>query len=186
MSAIDRLRTSLADDPETWSPALRMIAEAVLETGDPARIQQALDAHRKHEGERWAKALHALFTAPPPDLEWADDPPAGWEWPAEGLVEHTLAVAAEHEARQRPSPTVAGWADINVNDFVRVKLTPRGKAIAKAKGETQAGCAYQRQIDAEGWSEWQVWDLMWCFGPKMGNGFALVFETAMQVQVEPR
>jgi hypothetical protein len=89
VSAVDRLRTSLADDPETWSPALRMIAEAVLESADPARMQQALDVHHERESEQWSKALHKLLTAPSPDARWV--------WPEEGLVEHTLAVAAEHQ-----------------------------------------------------------------------------------------
>jgi hypothetical protein len=31
VSAVDRLRTSLADDPEKWSEPLRLIAGAVLE-----------------------------------------------------------------------------------------------------------------------------------------------------------
>lgn len=79
-----------------------------------------------------------------------------------------------HLNMQRP----AGWHDFNVNDSVRVKLTDKGKAWAMKDGGPSN--PYRKQIEADGWSEWQLWELMQVFGSKMGNGFNLMFETAMQ------
>lgn len=50
---------------------------------------------------------------------------------------------------------------INVNENVRVRLTDRGRAISSAAGLTVT--------EREGWSDWQMWEMMAIFGPYFAN-----------------
>lgn len=53
---------------------------------------------------------------------------------------------------------------ININDRVRVKLTPHGKIIM-AMNEYSVD-----KPDADGWLELPLWELMWVFGQCMFHG----------------
>jgi hypothetical protein len=71
----------------------------------------------------------------------------------------------------------------NVNSNVYVKLTPRGKEIyRKFWGEALKGSPIESSspvlhTDAEGWTEFQMWDLMCIFGSHLYNGCVVPFET---------
>lgn len=76
----------------------------------------------------------------------------------------------------------------NINEYIRVKLTPRGKAIHQALHDELnrrfpgAQLIYRPPTeDAEGWSRWQAWDLMQTFGPHISMGFDPPFETTIEV-----
>ena len=71
----------------------------------------------------------------------------------------------------------------NFNDMIRVRLTDEGRRIHRANHERllemmppaarDAIGPYQpKEEDADGWSEWQGWDLMREFGPWMMTAFA--------------
>lgn len=67
---------------------------------------------------------------------------------------------------------------VNVNDYVRVKLTAEGRRISLAR---------QRHLPAEddaGWSRWQLWDLMHVFGERCFNGCNIPFETSIDVETQ--
>ncbi len=75
----------------------------------------------------------------------------------------------------------------NANYHIRVKLTDLGRRLHKAEFEgygISAGLEYQPpKENREGWSRWQLWRLMQCFGDHVGNGFDLVFETNIEVEI---
>lgn len=79
--------------------------------------------------------------------------------------------------------------EFNVNDKVRVKLTPIGKTIHAADHALfWASCGHPSppeyqppKEDADGWSEWQLWVLMEAFGKHMHIGCKLPFETAIEL-----
>lgn len=83
------------------------------------------------------------------------------------------------------SPSVA--VSFNINEYVRVKLTPRGKAIHRADHDAfnaqfpNAKSEYHApEEDAEGWSKWQAWSLMQTFGPHISMGSEPPFETNIE------
>lgn len=60
------------------------------------------------------------------------------------------------------------WVEFNVNDKVWVQVTETGHGIARRQYQ-ELGLEYKpKQEDADGWSEWQLHELMWHFGPGMG------------------
>ena len=58
------------------------------------------------------------------------------------------------------------WVKFNANEYVRVRLTDAGRAeIHKQRDALAASFPYANfdlwpVEDAEGWSQWQLWDLM--------------------------
>ena len=65
---------------------------------------------------------------------------------------------------------------INLNDNVRIRLTDLGRKKLKDNGRYQF-----LEEDADGWSEWQLWDVMSTFGPSMTLGFEIPLETTIEV-----
>jgi len=61
--------------------------------------------------------------------------------------------------------------DININDIVKVRLNDAGRKILKNEPYVLA-----RIEDKDGWSEWQLWELMRIFGPHLSLGAAPPFE----------
>jgi hypothetical protein len=79
----------------------------------------------------------------------------------------------------------------NVNDEVRVKLTSFGRSIHRLQWEAREQSvrellgAYEPPIeDSEGWSTWQLWELMHSFGAHCFNGCIIPFE--MQIDIITR
>ena len=81
--------------------------------------------------------------------------------------------------------------DFNINDYVMVKLTPRGRDLhRKAHHALMASLprtpdwAYSPPTeDAEGWSKWQAWDLMSSFGEHISLGGEPPFETGIRIML---
>lgn len=68
----------------------------------------------------------------------------------------------------------------NINNKVRVRLTPKGKRVLaeKYKGLRPG---YPPKEDAAGWSEWQLWDLMQTFGECIFLGCDMPFEGTIEI-----
>lgn len=70
-------------------------------------------------------------------------------------------------------------AEFNVNDHVRVKLTDVGRRhltlpVNQPRTVTE---------DADGWSRWQLWDLMHTFGEVVYMGGAVPFDTDIEIEI---
>lgn len=74
----------------------------------------------------------------------------------------------------------------NVNDYVNVKLTKRGHEIIN---NLRSGLSTSIPThdwsnylaDTDGWLKIQLWRLMELFGPHMGPGAAIPFETTIEL-----
>jgi hypothetical protein len=82
--------------------------------------------------------------------------------------------------------------DFNVNEYVHVRLTPHGRAVYEANhamllasmGIPHAKLPYRApEEDAEGWSKWQLWELMREFGPHTGQALEPCFATVIRIPV---
>ena len=74
----------------------------------------------------------------------------------------------------------------NINDVVRVKLTDRGRE-AHHEWHNRLFRDYlpqnpfvPRKEDADGWSVWQLWYLMWVFGDQIRRP-PLLFDTTIEL-----
>lgn len=86
---------------------------------------------------------------------------------------------------------MSNWKTININDYVKVQLTDRGRNIHRRHWENlheQMPSAFDKYTppkeDMEGWSMWQAWELMRMFGPHLGNGVPVPFNTTIRVEVK--
>ena len=79
---------------------------------------------------------------------------------------------------------------LNINEYVKVKLTDKGRAIHKKQYEELfASCPELMNYrppreDADGWSKWQLWDLMQRFGPHISLGVEVPFETEIEIETK--
>jgi hypothetical protein len=79
----------------------------------------------------------------------------------------------------------------NINNYVRVRLTDAGRARHRKNHEDRScGRTYWPPYrlpreDSDGWSEWQMWDLMSEFGTMTYNGSDPPFETEIEIILEP-
>lgn len=79
----------------------------------------------------------------------------------------------------------------DVNGFVKVRLTKKGHAIHHATHDLVMGpLKYEHRFvplveDMEGWSEWQLWELMRVFGQYLYQGCEMPFETFILIPDEP-
>jgi hypothetical protein len=73
----------------------------------------------------------------------------------------------------------------NVNHYVYVRLTDRGRQIHRERFEAVfAGTKikYSAPVEnADGWSKWQLWDLMNVFGEHVRLGVELPFECEIEI-----
>lgn len=72
----------------------------------------------------------------------------------------------------------------NVNDHVRVQLTDLGRQIHRDYWTPfcLSGYPYKApEEDAQGWSKFQLWDLMKTFGKHLGNGQPGPFATEIEI-----
>ncbi len=89
-----------------------------------------------------------------------------------------------------PSAASTGYV-FNINNYVLVKLTPVGRELhhkewldtqAQLRAKGGSGFDYVPPVeDSEGWSQWQLWDLMHIFGKHLFNGCKVPFETTIKV-----
>jgi len=74
----------------------------------------------------------------------------------------------------------------NINNNVRVKLTDKGREIHRKKYDNLWNGYHSLpyipvEEDENGWSTWQLWQLMSNFGDSMYNGCDLPFETEIEI-----
>ena len=77
------------------------------------------------------------------------------------------------------------YKKFNINDDVRVKLTPRGREIYKNycrkmvsySPTIEPGFSRQLKKDKDGYTTWQLWYLMQIFGTHIGQGLDNCFDT---------
>lgn len=84
-------------------------------------------------------------------------------------------------------------AELNLNDYVWIKLRDNGRAILRARDArwsqlyaTSYGylpIAEQQEAEHDGWSCWQLWSLIEIFGPALGLGCDPPFETAIRLSM---
>ena len=77
----------------------------------------------------------------------------------------------------------------NLNDHVKVKLTPKGYRILEdLHRETFQGrpeFKYKKpNEDSDGWSKWQLWYLVRCFGKHIFMACEPPFETNIKIVIE--
>jgi hypothetical protein len=83
----------------------------------------------------------------------------------------------------------------NVNDTVRVQLTTKGRVVHRENHRQsfmgysaawiERNCPYKApDEDAQGWSEWKLWDLMHEFGREMYMGNDPPFKTTIELVVK--
>lgn len=73
---------------------------------------------------------------------------------------------------------------LNLNDTVRVRLTDHGREIHRADYHATPTRAFwfpysPPREDADGWSDWLIWELMQLFGPHLSMVGPLPFECDM-------
>lgn len=76
----------------------------------------------------------------------------------------------------------------NINESVKVKLNDHGREILQRQHENlyrsipgKRRAYTPRSTDADGWSTWQLWDLMNTFGPYVGLGMSVPFDTEIEI-----
>ncbi len=87
------------------------------------------------------------------------------------------------------------WFPFNINASVKVRLTPRGRQLLIEEDARWARLirsrggqwpVYQLPVeDKDGWSVWQMWDLMAKLGKHCGMGSKTPFETNVLVEIDP-
>ena len=80
--------------------------------------------------------------------------------------------------------------DFNINNYVRVQLTDVGRQALKAKHDELNDFANGAlgewkppEEDADGWSRWQMWELMKGVGDRCGNGFKVPIYTQIKIEI---
>jgi hypothetical protein len=78
--------------------------------------------------------------------------------------------------------------DFNINEIVLAKLTDHGRAVHASDHAIfwaqhgKPAMEYRPpKEDAEGWSRWQMWDLMRSFGQHTGLAMPPCFETTIRI-----
>lgn len=74
---------------------------------------------------------------------------------------------------------------LNINDTVKVKLTPYGLELYRKYWlpYCKFGCTPTKQ-DINGYTEFQLWDLMNIFGSSLYLGCKLPFDTTIEIPEE--
>lgn len=72
---------------------------------------------------------------------------------------------------------------LNINDYVYVRLTQRGRDILRANHDMLPTISeYVPPVeDSQGWSKWQLWVLMQELGIHVKLGFETPFEPLIRV-----
>lgn len=79
----------------------------------------------------------------------------------------------------------------NINHHVKVQLTGLGREVYRQKMEeineelinSRIKVKTYKKENDQGWSEWQMWELMKYFGEHMGNGSELLFELIINIPI---
>lgn len=71
----------------------------------------------------------------------------------------------------------------NINDYVRVKVTPHGENVRAAKYRAMGIDPPPIIRNTDGWTTEQLWMVMWAYGSAMCNGCELSIETTIEFEV---
>lgn len=88
-----------------------------------------------------------------------------------------------------PAVRSSDWLAFNINDEVAVRLTAHGREVHRRNylNLELSPSEYRPPIeDAEGWSHWQLWDLMQEFGPHIYMGGKNCFATDIRVKANDK
>lgn len=75
----------------------------------------------------------------------------------------------------------------NINNYVRVKLNDQGRKICKDYHDNLFKNSRMKPEytppaeDDDGWSKWQMWELMQKFGPHIYLGGEVPFDTQIEI-----
>lgn len=78
--------------------------------------------------------------------------------------------------------SIKGIVSFNINSYVYVKLTPLGEAHLDRKRGNIAKKFFRIQLD-NGYTKWQLHELMSVFGDAIIEGCDLVFETQIYFNI---
>lgn len=80
-------------------------------------------------------------------------------------------------------------ATVNLNDKVWVRLTAEGRRRLREQHNALVRALpglklpeYTPPVEINGWSEWQLWDLMHRLGVFLWNGCQVPFETTIRLE----
>jgi hypothetical protein len=68
----------------------------------------------------------------------------------------------------------------NVNHYVKIQLTDRGREILKEYSPYLHRTLKDKE-DKDGWSKWQLWVVMEIWGGSMHNGCQIPFKTDIEI-----
>ena len=74
----------------------------------------------------------------------------------------------------------------NINNQVSIKLTDVGRELLIKQHDELFSHRSPRQYmppkEVDGWSKWQLWEVMEAFGPFVSMGFVLPFEPTIRIE----
>jgi hypothetical protein len=71
---------------------------------------------------------------------------------------------------------------IDINSNIKVKLTKFGRdTYNEIYAQTMGEYPGNFQEDADGYSTWQIWSLMWTFGKYMGPSYPNCFDSIIMI-----
>ena len=72
------------------------------------------------------------------------------------------------------------FKDANLNEYIKVKLTAKGKQIYKDYYDNDPPTL---DVDDEGYAKFQMWDFMQIFGEHISMGGPMICETNVKIQI---
>jgi len=98
---------------------------------------------------------------------------------------HGAEIALETTERQAVAPAATcSPIFFDINYKVRVKLNPWGRGIYMDHYAKYGVECEPPERDSDGWSEFQLWNLMEVYGPHMTIGMKVPFETEIALYPE--
>jgi len=111
---------------------------------------------------------------------------------APAVVSHYIfGFEAAAQALSDAGLLAGGWRPVNMNDKVGVRLTPHGHTCLRNEHDRlfanlPSPPVYERpKEDGDGWSEFQLWDLMHRLGAHYYLGCQMPFETTIRLPPPP-
>lgn len=154
---IDRLRAVVVEERAASARLTDLLALAKAAGGATSRRRRRLMRIEKFDGDKAYVAVNAKYR------------------------EARAAIARLTAENERMAAELGAARSFNVNNEVWVRLTDEGRRQLNRNREGSAlphgkfpGLPVE---DADGFSKWQLWDLMSQFGPHMFNGCEIPFET---------
>jgi hypothetical protein len=82
---------------------------------------------------------------------------------------------------------MATYIPANINHDVLIRLTDTGREYLRQHDQAwRLTPGFSSAEAPDGWSRWQLWELMQVFGPALYLGGAPPFETAIKIEVSEK